>query len=127
MEQELIKLGLAEKEASVYLVCLKVGEATANRISELSHLPRSTTYDVLEKLKNLGLISTYKKDSKTYFRANPPESLKAMLDEKQDILNKILPGLANLQNQISDKPYAEVFQGKNALLKIFDEILDNEK
>ncbi|MEK6927151.1 MAG: helix-turn-helix domain-containing protein [Nanoarchaeota archaeon] len=127
MEQELMKLGLGEKEAGVYLVCLKVGEATANRIAELSHLPRSTTYDILEKLKNLGLISTYVKESKTCFISNSPESLKAMLDEKRDIFNKVLPELKKVQNQIADKPYAEVFQGKNAILKIFDEILENAR
>ncbi len=127
METELIKLGLTEKESCVYLVCLKVGEATANRISELSHLPRSTTYDILDKLKHLGLISTYIKDSKTYFKSNSPESLKIMLDEKRDILDKVLPDLKNMRNLISDRPYAEVFQGKNAILKILDEILDNAK
>ncbi len=127
MQQELIDLGLSEKEANVYLVCLKKGEATANRISELSGLPRSTTYDILEKLKNLGLISTCIKESKTYFISNPPESLNAMLAEKNDILAKILPDLKKMQNQIGDKPYAEVFQGKNAILKIFDEILSNSK
>ncbi|MEK6889106.1 MAG: helix-turn-helix domain-containing protein [Nanoarchaeota archaeon] len=127
MEQELIKLGLGKKEADVYMVCLKVGEATANRIAELSDLPRSTTYDILERLKYLGLISIYVRDSKTYFISNSPESLKSMLDEKRDVLNKILPDLKRVQNQILDKPSAEVFQGKNSILKIFDEILDNAK
>ncbi|MEK6825514.1 MAG: helix-turn-helix domain-containing protein [Nanoarchaeota archaeon] len=127
MEQELIKLGLTEKEACVYLVCLKAGEVTANRISELSHLPRSTTYDLLDKLRHLGLISTYIKDSRTHFKANSPESLKVILNEKREILDKVLPDLRNIQNIITDRPYAEVFQGKNAILKILNEILDNAK
>ncbi|MEK6893820.1 MAG: helix-turn-helix domain-containing protein [Nanoarchaeota archaeon] len=127
MQQELMSLGLSEKEANVYMACLKMGEATANRLSELSFLPRSTTYDILEKLRNLGLISTYIKESKTFFKSNPPESLKSMLSEKDDILNKILPDLKKMQSQIGDKPSAEVFQGKNAILKIFDEILSNAK
>ena len=67
MIQELLNYGLSEKEANTYLICLKTGEATANRISELSNYPRSTTYDILERLKNLGLVSTCVVDSKTNF------------------------------------------------------------
>jgi len=43
MIQTLLDYGLSEKEAKIYLVCLETGEATANRVSELSNYPRSTT------------------------------------------------------------------------------------
>ena len=127
MIQELLNYGLSEKEANIYLICLKTGEATANRISELSNYPRSTTYDILERLKNLGLISTCVVDSKTNFIANSPKTLLVLLEEKKESISQLLPQLENMCNQIGEKPQAEVFQGKMSLIKIFDEILTNAK
>jgi sugar-specific transcriptional regulator TrmB len=127
MQQELINYGLSDKEAKTYLVCLKTGQATANRIAELSHQARSTTYDILERLKSLGLITTCVVDNKTQFIANNPEVLLTSLSEKKTSVEKILPSLKEVYKKIEDKPKAEVFQGKMAVIKLFDEILDNAK
>ncbi|MFA6072517.1 MAG: helix-turn-helix domain-containing protein [Candidatus Woesearchaeota archaeon] len=127
MQQELMNYGLSDKEAAVYLVCLKTGQATANRLSELSNLARSTTYDILEQLKNKGLVTTCIIDNKTQFNANTPDVLLTSLNEKKHNIEKILPSLKNIYKKIEDKPTAEVFQGKIAVIKLFDEILDNAK
>ncbi|MBS3158284.1 hypothetical protein J4206_03275, partial [Candidatus Woesearchaeota archaeon] len=52
VEEQLREYGLSDKEAKVYLACLKAGVCTANKISILTDLRRSTTYDVLESLKS---------------------------------------------------------------------------
>jgi len=127
MLQELLNYGLSEKEANIYLICLKTGEATANRISELSNYPRSTTYDILERLKNLGLISTCVIGSKINFIANSPKTLLVLLEEKKESITELIPKLECMCNQVGEKPQAEVFQGKKALIRIFDEILNNAK
>jgi len=127
MLQELIQYGLSEPEANTYLICLKTGQATANRIAELADSPRSTIYDILERLKNLGLISTCIIDNKTNFIANSPETLLVLLNEKKDSIKKVLPDLDKMYKQVGEKPKAEVFQGKTAILKLFDEILSNAK
>ncbi|MFH1585671.1 MAG: helix-turn-helix domain-containing protein [archaeon] len=127
MKQELLDYGLTEKEIEVFLACLKVGEATANRISELSSLPRSTTYDTLEKLKQQGLITTHSKEKKINFVASDPRTFITNLQLKKQQIEKILPELNNIQNKVKDKPIAEVFQGQTAILKLLDEIISNSK
>lgn len=127
MLQELINYGLSDKEANVFLICLKTGQATANRIAELANLARSTTYDILDRLKSLGLISTCVIDNKTQFIANNPEVLLTSLNERKNTIEKVLPSLKEIYKKLEDKPAAEVFQGKIAIIKIFDEILDNAK
>ena len=127
MKQELIDYGLSEKEAETYLTCLKLGEATANRIAEIVTLPRSTTYDILEKLKSQGLITICQIKNKTHFIVSSPEILITSLDEKKYRIKKILPQLKRIRNKISKKPVAEVFQGKIAIIKLLDEILNNAK
>lgn len=127
MQEELINYGLSDKEAQVYLVCLKTGQGTANRIAELSNLARSTTYDILDRLKSLGLITSCITDNKTQFIANNPDVLLTSLNEKKAAIEKTLPSLKEIYKKVGDKPYAEVFQGKIAIIKILDEILDNAK
>jgi len=127
MIQKLIDYGLSEKEAKIYVNCLKLGQATANRISELSNVPRSTTYDILDKIKTFGLVSTCIIDNKTNFIVNDPSILITAIKEKESIINAVLPDLKKIYKKIEDKPQAEVFQGKVAILKLFDEILDSAK
>jgi len=127
MKQELLDYGLSDKEAELFLICLKLGEATANRIAQLADLPRSTTYDVLEKLRNLGLISTAKIKNKTHFISKTPEVLISSLEDRRQKIKNILPELKKLQNKIGEKPIAEVFQGKIAIVRLLDEILENAK
>ncbi|MFH0936631.1 MAG: helix-turn-helix domain-containing protein [Candidatus Woesearchaeota archaeon] len=138
MKKELIDLGLSEKEADLYLICLKTGEVTASRISDLLKLPRSTIYDLLEKLKHNGFITSFVKDKKTYFLANNPEIIIKSIEEKKneliDSLNNkkqklqdLIPKLKEIQNQINIKPTAEVFEGTVSISKILDEIAQNAK
>jgi len=136
VKKDLLKLGLTEKEAEIYLISLGSGETTANRISDLAGLARSTTYDLLEKLKHKGFITTCVKDKKTHFLANNPEVLISFLEEKEKLVHEdykdkkyvlklLLPELKKAQNQINKKPLAEVFQGKVSVSKILDEIAEN--
>ncbi|MBM3232391.1 hypothetical protein FJZ21_03385 [Candidatus Pacearchaeota archaeon] len=125
MIQELIEYGLSNKEAEVYLALLKLGSATANRVTELVNMPRSTVYETLDKLRLIGLLSTVIIGSKTNFIASKPQKLIELLDEKKNSLKKVLPSLNQMQSQMGEKPFTEIFQGNLAVYKIFDEIINN--
>jgi len=127
MEQDLINYGLSEKEAKLYLLCLKTGETTANRLIELSELPRGTVYDILEKLKSKGLISSIVKEKTTVFSANDPDVLVKELEEKKTNIQKVIPGLKRLSKTISKPVNIEVFEGFAGVRKILDDILNNCK
>lgn len=124
MLEELQQYGLSDKEANIYIISLKTGQATANRIAELSHLPRSTTYDILDRLKNMGLLTTCIIDNRINFIANDPQVLLTSLDEKNQLIQQILPSLKEIYKQIEDRPSAEVFYGKLAIIRILEEILE---
>jgi hypothetical protein len=81
----------------------------------------------LDRLKSLGLITTCIIDNKTNFIANNPEVLLTTLNEKKHTIENILPDLNEIFKKVEDKPSTEVFQGKIAIIKIFDEVLDNTK
>jgi len=124
MLEELKSFGLSEKESLVYLSCLKLGSSTANRITSNVNIPRTTVYEILERLKSLGLMSTVISEHKTNFIACDPKRFIDLLEEKKSSIQKILPELKNIQNKVGAKPFAEVFEGNNSVFKIFDEILE---
>ncbi len=127
MEQDLINYGLSEKEAKLYLLCLKAGETTANRLINLSGMPRGTTYDILNKLKEMGLISSIIKDHGSVYQANDPEILVKGLDEKKENIRRIIPELRKISKTLSPSPEIEIFGGLSGIKKVLDDVLENCK
>jgi len=118
------KFGLSEKESKTYLACLELGESSAKDISLKSKLPRTLTYDLLEKLIQTGLISYINKNNKKYFLAANPKELINILNEKKETITNLLPEL-NLLNKstINLKPQVEVFEGKEGMKTVMNDIL----
>ncbi|MFA7208683.1 MAG: helix-turn-helix domain-containing protein [Parcubacteria group bacterium] len=113
------KLGLNEKEAKAYLAALELGETTLQRIVAKSGISRTTIYDVLESLKQRGLVSTVKKSKKLYYYAEEPDSLQNELDEKQDLLKKAMPQLLAMANLIDCKPKIKYYEGLEGLKEVY--------
>ena len=127
MENELVGIGLSEKEAKLYLLCLKIGETSANRIIELIHFPRGTVYNILEKLGSLGLVSSFIVNKTTHFIANDPEILVKNLEEKRHKAKNLIPKLRREQNKIEKKVRIATFEGIGGIKNILDNIIENEK
>ena len=122
MEDELRDYGLSEKEIKVYIACLKAGACTANRISELADLRRGTTYDILESLKEKGLISSFKSGKKSHFQATEPKELLVLLKEKGRRLAEIIPSLEKIKLSITKKPEIGLFEGFKGILTMLEEL-----
>lgn len=129
--QLLLKIGLTEKEAQAYLVCLKVGTNPASVIARHSELNRCTTYSVLESLIKKGLMYQIKKDTIRYFTAVEPRQLMMYLEEKQrDISfykNEISMRIAEFDslrhpNQIL--PTIKPYSGKTSIKRLYNESLN---
>lgn len=127
MEQELVKLGLTDKEAKLYLLCLKIGETSANRLIELSGFPRGTTYNILERLKLNGFVSSFVVKKTTHFIANNPNILVKNLEEKKIEAKRLIPKLKSIQGKIERKIKIETFEGLGGVKNVLDEIIDSAK
>ncbi len=133
MLQNLIALGLTEKEASVYLALLSGGEMTADQLAKSSKLNRSTTYVQIKLLIEYGLISTFKRGKKTIFAAESPNNLVRILQYKQQQIElqkaevtKLVPELLKLFGSSVDRPVVRVFEGKEGLVSMRNSILDQK-
>jgi len=130
LSQELIKLGLSDKEAKVYLASLELGYDTVLNISKKAAINRPTAYFILESLQKKGIVTTFEKDKKTYFAAESPDKLVTLLnkqkediDQKQKQFENILPEFKALYNLPSEKPTVRFFEGRQGLLSMREDFL----
>ncbi|MBU1270375.1 MAG: helix-turn-helix domain-containing protein [Nanoarchaeota archaeon] len=80
-------LGLSEAEAKVYLALLETGSTLAGPIIKKTGLHRGTTYQILQRLIEKGLVSYVIKAGKRYFEATDPNRFLAILKEKERTKN----------------------------------------
>ena len=79
--QQIIDLGLSEKEAEIYLTLLSMGSATIDGLSKETKIKRSTVYVQLKALVKKGLIGSRKEGKTVQFVAESPHNLKRVLDQ----------------------------------------------
>ena len=122
--EDLVKIGLDKKEAQLYLCLLELGETNIARISKKSGISRTTCYDIIESLKEKGLISIIVKKAKIFYFAEDPRKLERQLDEKKHILKSILPQLLSVANLIDKKPTIRYFEGIEGIKDVFRDTLN---
>jgi len=129
-KEDLVHLGLTEKESLVYLALLELGSATADQTSKLAGLNRSTTYVQIENLTKLGLATSFKKGKKTYFAAESPTNFERVLRNKADEFKlqqshaaSLLPELTDIFVSAGERPQVRVFEGKEGLTALREEML----
>lgn len=77
-------------EAKIWLTLLSHGPLDASRISELSGVPRSRTYDVLESLEKKGFVILKIAKPITYVSKYPEEIIETLkLEEKEELKEKV--------------------------------------
>lgn len=124
-EKEILKeLGLSDAEANVYLALLELGSSLAGLVIKKTGLHRGTTYQILQRLKEKGLVSSIIKSKKQYFQATKPERLMDNLKEKQNKLQEILPSLNEKLKIDKEKQEVTVYSGVKGIHAVMDKILE---
>ncbi len=128
----IVRLGLSEKEALVYLVLLNEGSGTADMIAKHSGLNRSTTYVQLDVLMQLGLVSTYKIGKKIYFAAESPNNLDRLIQRQELLLQSqraevemLLPKLMQMFSATGERPVIRTHEGKEGLTTMRNQVIEN--
>lgn len=119
--------GLTKPEYTLYMVLLKLKTASARDISKETGFHRTNIYDIMEKLKERGLVSFYKEGSTTFFKATDPKNLYNYLDQQKAVIDKIEPELSELYQKAKEETEIEIFKGKEGLVSAFKDILRENK
>ena len=123
----LATLGLSNKEITVYLALLSLGEANATQLSRNSKIERTLVYYVVEQLIERGLISYKERNKVRYFSAYPPSKLLQDLQDKEEQLKAILPSLEQLQHHPEEEVRVEVYRGFEGAKAVLNDIFITEK
>lgn len=117
------KLGFTQKESVVYLASLRLGNARVSAIAAEADLPKSSTLDILRTLNSRGIVSRYKQKNRYYFAAADPSVIGTWIDRRQDLFQKILPSLEDLQYTADIQPSVRFFDDRKSFGTLEREIL----
>lgn len=118
-------IGLNDKEAKVYLAMTQLGTEVVSKIASAAKINRVTTYDILDKLKQKGLVSHFTKKKIKYFSALEPESVLEDFERKTSDLRSALPKFKRLSGQTSH-PRVRYFEGLEGIKAIYADTLGSQ-
>ena len=119
-EAELIQaLGLTEHEVAVYLAALELGEGNIQEISRKSGVKRTSIYNFIDTLKERQLLSEIKKGKRKLYSAVSPNHLVDEQKSKMASVERLIPQLLAIQNNVRNKPKVSFYQGLEGLKEIY--------
>lgn len=135
MLEQLTKLGLPAKEASIYMALLELGAACAvSTIAKKAAVNRTTAYDVLDNLEQKGLIISKISKKNRYYEALPPVKLAAYLKEQSEKFGRLaketeslLPELNTHYHAQGGRPRVYFYEGEEGLIRVYEETLSSSE
>ncbi|MFH0820269.1 MAG: helix-turn-helix domain-containing protein [Candidatus Peregrinibacteria bacterium] len=130
MKSLFTKLGLNEKETETFLKLLELGAQPVSVIAKHVGVPRPTMYLILDSLKHAQLVEEFERAGIKYFKAIPAKEIAGVLKSREreieqtlSILQESLPELEALENKLSITPRVKFFEGKQAIMKMYESML----
>jgi HTH-type transcriptional regulator, sugar sensing transcriptional regulator len=131
MINEILKnLGLNDKEITVYLALLPLGSSPASVLAQRTGITRSTAQYTCQQLVKRGLFRTIQKHGTFIYYPEPPEKLlyilkgeEKLIESKEKMLGKILPGLIQMRNPEANLPKVQFFEGIDGVIKLLNDHL----
>jgi len=134
LSEILARLGLNEKETKVFLSLVKLGPSPVGKIAQDAVVTRTHVYDIVEALGEKGFLSVIEKKGVRIYEALEHVGLLALLGRRSreiEALGKQITEAAgefeSLRGGARPKKEVRFFEGKEAVLNIWDEIRDDLK
>jgi HTH-type transcriptional regulator, sugar sensing transcriptional regulator len=121
-------LGFTDSEAKIYLLSLETGPSSVQDLAKKAKVSRVTTYAVIETLTERGLMSQVQKGKKMFYTAESPERLVSFVHTRVKQMESTLREVESLIGDLKllqrgEKPVVKMFEGKEGLKAIHDDIL----
>src|SRR3989344_7536547 len=117
-------LGFDAKAEEVYRALLSLADAPAAAIAKRAGVKRTSAYHVLEKLIDMGLVSSYTSRGTHRFYAEHPSRLKKFFEERAIIADRILPELQKDAQRSSRQTSIRFVEGVAGIRGISEESLE---
>lgn|SRR3990167_398192 len=119
LQEDLQNLGLHEREIKVYLYLLEQGLSTPPQIAKGTGIARTNCYNILQSLKEKGLIEEQAKGARKAYIARDPEALLRSVEQRREIINRILPDLRAFHTIQKNKPKIKFYDGMEQIKEIY--------
>lgn len=121
-------LGFTDSEAKLYLLSLEAGPSSVQDLAKKAKVSRVTTYAAIETLSERGLMSNVQKGKKTLYAAESPERLVSFVHTRVKQMESTLHDVEGLIGDLKllqrgEKPVVKMFEGKEGLKAIQDDVL----
>lgn len=122
--QELKNIGLNKSEISVYLYLLEHGVSSPAQIAKGVQAIRTNTYNVLQALRDKGLIVRQGHGKRFVYGANDPAALLERVEREKTVVERLLPDLRALYKKEKNKPSTKYYYGLEQIKEIFSQTDD---
>jgi sugar-specific transcriptional regulator TrmB len=122
LEETLVKVGLEEKEAKIYIALLDLGSEKVHEIAKKAGIKRPTAYVILEQLYAKNFVVKTHHEKRAFYSAEKPDVILRSLKEKEELLGQALPLLHARMATSKTKPRIRIYEGKGGVEKVYDEI-----
>ncbi len=120
---DLSSFGLDKKAGKIYLTLLELGESNLSTILKKTGIKRTTAYDVLNDLRNRGLVAFTKLGKRTHYVAEDPHAIGTHIEDSKKKFNQILPELLSISNAILKKPKIRYYEGVEGMRQVYEDTL----
>ena len=127
METDFIKLWFNKKEYIVYMYLIEYWVSSASEISKYIKIPKSTVNFLADNLWKKWILKKSFRWNTGYFEADIEELQKLLLNEvneKENILNKIVPILLEKNKNTFSRPKIEFIDWLDSCKKTYLKLLD---
>lgn len=121
IQETIERAGLTDKEATIYMTALELGEALITDIAKRANIKRPTAYLAIERLQVLGLVSATKKGKRTLYSAAHPRALLDLVRTREKQIEENLPALVALYNAPKSKPKIQVYEGIEGVRLVYQQ------
>lgn len=125
--QTLVRVGLSEKAARVYLAALTLGEATVAELGRTSGVPRTSIYYTLKELEELGALIKTKRTKRVFYIPDEPKALLKRLRDRVFEAEDLAHEFEGLKHASRKLPRVYFLYGPAGFKQIWDMVLTKER
>lgn len=120
-------IGLSSSETKTYIATLKVGSGTADDISHLVKLPRTTVKSILDRLTEKGFVLMQHGRKKHVYWIEDPEAVIAKEKTKLEAMEAVFSKINTEFYTSEKKPGVEVFDTRKSILTLMTRVISEMK
>jgi len=118
------KFAMTEYELRAFLALVMLGTSTPDNIAMTAKIPRTSTYKILEKLEERGLITSMEGRPKV-FKARNIYEIRKMFSENVDVLFEKLTELSDILTEKGEPQLIFTIYGKERVIEKMKEVLNS--